>query len=222
MQEAKSQLWWSDKLQIPEEYHRKVSWSVYEGYRKSTPRWLHTWSVKFGADILPTRKNLVRRGHGTHHECPCCGEPDETAKHLFLCSDPEMSKTFEDEMDKLSDYLQVTTSSAIKTQLISTLHWFRAGGESGGAAVAAPPYSPSDNNKKRHEELDDKIAAIFRSLPNLRLLPPSDAAYFKRGEERTTRYRLNRKELWIEDATRIRDAFFDSLDAQSASFLNYP
>ena len=172
MQEAKSQLWWSDKLQIPEEYHRKVSWSVYEGYRKSTPRWLHTWSVKFGADILPTRKNLVRRGHGTHHECPCCGEPDETAKHLFLCSDPEMSKTFEDEMDKLSDYLQVTTSSAIKTQLISTLHWFRAGGESGGAAKP--------------------------------------------------RYRLSSKELWIEDATRIRDAFFDSLDAQSASFLNYP
>ena len=79
----------------------------------------------------------------------------------------------------------------------------------------------SDNNKQRNAELDSKIKEIFRSLPNLRLLPQSDAAFFKRGEEKTKRYRLNRKELWIEDATRIRDAFHDSLDAQSAPFLNY-
>ena len=61
-----------------------------------------------------------------------------------------MSKTFEDEMDKLRDYLQVTTSNAIKTQLISTLHWFRAGGESGGAAVAAPPDSPFQTSVRKY------------------------------------------------------------------------
>ena len=79
----------------------------------------------------------------------------------------------------------------------------------------------SNHNTKLHGELDAKINAIFQSIPNLRLLPPSDAAFFKRGEERTNRYRLSQKELWIEDATLVRDAFFDSLDAQSASFLNY-
>ena len=296
MQETQAQIWWRNKLQIPEEYHCKVSWSVYQGHKRSTPSWLQTWSVKFGADILPTRKNLVRRGHGEHHECPCCGEPNENAKHLFLCFDPEMSKAFDDEMDKLSDFLQLTTNSIIKKHLLATLSWFRAGSDPERTVTANPQSTnsvsaqaahhqcnigllatlngiwhkdwlaaqtthlrqirsrssarvwlirfsnlcqkmvhtlwktrnaaihqreESDNNKKRHEELDDKVAEIFRSIPNLRLLPPSDAAYFRRGEERITRYRLNRKELWIEDAARIRDAFFDSLDAQSASFLNY-
>ena len=79
----------------------------------------------------------------------------------------------------------------------------------------------SDNNAKRHNELKTKISAIFGTLPNLRLLPTCDAAYFKRGEQSIKNYRLRRKELWVEDATRIRDAFFDSLDAQSESFLKF-
>ena len=79
----------------------------------------------------------------------------------------------------------------------------------------------SDNNTKWHNELNTKISEIFGTLPNLRLLPTCDAAYFKRGEQRIKNYRLRRKELWVEDATRIRDAFFDSLDAQSESFLNF-
>ena len=123
MQETDSKLWWCNKLHVPAEYYQQVSWPVYNGYRKNTPRWIHTWSVKFGADILPTRKSMVRRGHGKNHECPCCGEPNETAQHLFLCQDAaqhlflcqdaEMNKAFEDEMKKLGDYLQITTSSAI-------------------------------------------------------------------------------------------------------------
>ena len=294
MQETESKLWWCNKLKVPAEYYQQVSWPVYNGYRKNTPRWIHTWSVKFGADILPTRRNIVRRGHGKNHECPCCGEPNETAQHLFLCQDAEMHKAFEEEMDKISDYLQITTSNAIKTHLLSTLRWFRTGNATNGAAGAAPHSSlqdqaafhqrrlgltaslngiwhndwitsqhiylrqirsrcsarvwmirfailcqkmlhtlwkvrneaihrreDSDNNKRRNADLDSKITEIFRSLPNLRLLPQSDAAFFKRGEEKIKRYRLTRKELWIEDATRIRDAFHDSLDAQSASFLNY-
>ena len=79
----------------------------------------------------------------------------------------------------------------------------------------------SENNKERHLALDLKITAIYQSLPSLRLLPTCDAAFFKRGETRTERYRLRRKELWVEEATRIRDAFFDSLDPQAESFLNY-
>ena len=42
----------------------------------------------------------------------------------------------------------------------------------------------SDNNKKGHNDLDQEIKIIFHRLPNLRLLPPSEATFLKRGEER--------------------------------------
>ena len=106
IQELDATLWWSTKLRIPEEYHHQLSWKVYQWwYRKSTPRWLHIWSVKFGADILPTRKNLVRRRHNKHYEFPCCGEPNETASYLFLCQDDKMIKPFEDEIDLRYNHL---------------------------------------------------------------------------------------------------------------------
>ena len=46
-------------------------------------------------------------------------------------------------------------------------------------------------------------------------------AFLKRGEEKILNYRLKRKEQWVEEATVIRDAFFDSLDTTSETFLNY-
>ena len=50
----------------------------------------------------------------------------------------------------------------------------------------------SDNNKKRHNNLDQEITAIFHRLPNLRLLPQSEATFFNSGEERVKRYKLRR------------------------------
>ena len=73
----------------------------------------------------------------------------------------------------------------------------------------------SNFNTDRHKELDDMITSIFNEIPNLRLLPPSEAAFFKRGAGRIKQYKIRRKELWVEDATRIKEAFFDSLDATS-------
>ena len=237
---------------------------------------------------------MMRRGHSTTHECPCCGANNEDSLHIFQCQDEEMSKAFDEGIDKISDYLQITTSSEIKNKLIETLLLFRHGpGEIEETATALPTTLPqqaalqqyqigitaslngiwskkwieaqdlhlrrshsrksgkvwltrlttrlqfflhslwkarneaihqredSNNNKKQHEALDHKISAIYKSLPALRLLPTCDAAFFKRGEIRTKKYRIRRKELWVEEATRIRDAFFDSLDPQAESFLNY-
>ena len=79
----------------------------------------------------------------------------------------------------------------------------------------------SNFNTDRHKELDEKISLIFNEMPNLRLLPPSEAAFFKRGAGRIKQYKIRRKELWVEDATRIKEAFFDSLDATSDNFLDY-
>ena len=79
----------------------------------------------------------------------------------------------------------------------------------------------SNFNTDRHKELDDMITSIFNEIPNLRLLPPSEAAFFKRGAGRITKYKIRRKELWVEEAKRIKEAFFDSLDATSDNFLDF-
>ena len=63
MQEEESREWWKKQLIPPGQGHGSILWDVYEGYRKLTPRWRHTWSVKYGAGILPTRRNMKIRRH---------------------------------------------------------------------------------------------------------------------------------------------------------------
>ena len=44
------------------------------------------------AGVLPTRKNLVIRGHGDTQSCPCCGAASEDLEHLFICPNVEIQK----------------------------------------------------------------------------------------------------------------------------------
>ena len=76
-------------------------------------------------------------------------------------------------------------------------------------------------NTREHRETDAKINDLFSSLPNLRLLPQSDAAFFARGKQRIQSYRLQRKKKWVSDATAILESFRRSLDANSTTFLEY-
>ena len=77
-------------------------------------------------------------------------------------------------------------------------------------------------NKRRHGELNNQIDEIYRKLPrNRRVLPASDKAFSSKGAQRLKTYRLRKKESWVDEAKRIRDAFFDGLDAQSERFLHY-
>ena len=77
-------------------------------------------------------------------------------------------------------------------------------------------------NTKRHEELNGHIDEIYRTLPrNRRVLPASDRAFFSKGAQRVKTHRLRKKESWVDEAKRIRDAFFDGLNAQSERFLDY-
>ena len=76
-------------------------------------------------------------------------------------------------------------------------------------------------NKEEHKQINETIKKFFDEVPNLRLLPPSDAAFFGRGMKRILDYRLTRKRKWIEDARRILDSFRLTLDASSEAFLDY-
>ena len=73
----------------------------------------------------------------------------------------------------------------------------------------------STSNAQRHTELDNEITTVFNEIPNLRLIPPSEAAFFNRGAERVKQCKIRRKESWVEEAKRIKEAFFDSLDETS-------
>ena len=79
----------------------------------------------------------------------------------------------------------------------------------------------STHNKHEHEKIDAIIKDIFAHLPNLRLLPQCDAAFFGRGEKRILSYRLQRKKKWASDAAEILESFRRSLDANAANFLDF-
>ena len=122
MQDSQAHKWWRNRfLLLPQTFH-KINWKVYTEYRERTPKWLHIWSVKFGANILPTRKNLVIRGHGNDHACPCCGTANEDADHIFRCPNVEMKRSFQDESEPLHTFLEATTSSDIRDRLLEVLH----------------------------------------------------------------------------------------------------
>ena len=127
MQKKKSRKWWIKKLKINEVYANRIAWDVYQSYRQSTPKRKNNWSVKFGAGILPTQANLTIRGHGNNTVCPCCGEVIEDTDHLFQCPSEETTKTFDDERDKIYDYLSATTSADIMENILRLLDFTRFG-----------------------------------------------------------------------------------------------
>ena len=78
MQETVSKQWWTQTLRIPSGSENQISWEVYYAYRKTTPLWLNTWSVKFGADILPTRKTCCEEVTATHINVPAVEQTMKT------------------------------------------------------------------------------------------------------------------------------------------------
>ena len=272
----------------PQQYN-KINWMVYTEFRNRTPTWLNIWSVKFGAKVLPTRNNLVIRGHGKDHTCPCCGTANEDTDHIFRCPNAEMKRAFQEECETIRSFLQATTSPDIRDgvfevirslreerDFISTetahaslaraqlqlgirvtlngvwLHgwvkvqkdYHKKTKETKSAEVwlirltlllqrfvlllwkirneAVHHQEDSNANKKKYDDLNSHIEEIYRTLPrNRRVLPASDRAYFSQGAQRIKNYRLRKKETWVDEAKRIRDAFFDGLDAQSERFLDF-
>ena len=289
MQSKEAMVWWKKRLKIPTESVHTVSNEVYIDYRTKTKKELRTWSIKFSADLLPTRKNLLRRKHSTEHTCPCCGAANEDADHLFQCRSKEMRKTFEENIDEITSYLHSTTSTKIKNSIVELLHCLRnnrrpkrdnnsthvdiiiAQQTLGLRATlngfwdkqwlqehkdyltitrsrCSPVkwlttlslhiqqmlyslwkrrnellhnYENAVGTKNENDQINNKIKELFETVPNLRLLPPCDAAYFGRGSKRILDYRLARKRKWLDDATRILDSFRRSLDASSETFLDY-
>jgi hypothetical protein len=125
--EEKMKKWWMEKCNLEIQEEELIDWEAYASFRKLTPRWRNTWAVKYGAGLLPTGHNLQRRGHSNTSACPWCNEEIETTNHIFQCKHLEMAKGFDDELDKIDDFLRGTTSNAIREAVIQLLHGLRDG-----------------------------------------------------------------------------------------------
>ena len=123
--EEPTRKWWLNKCYLEPNEEQSIDWEVYASYRKITLRWRNTWSVKVGADLLPTGQNLERRGHSTSPACPWCNEEIEITNHIFLCTHDEMEKCFSDELEKIEDFLRVSTSKEIRESIITLLQGLR-------------------------------------------------------------------------------------------------
>ena len=77
----------------------------------------------------------------------------------------------------------------------------------------------SRHNKARHEELNEEIRRFYHDLPARRFLPHSDAHFFARGAEKIKQLRLSQKELWVDTAFAIRDAFITNITSTSERFM---
>ena len=75
---------------------QSLEWNVYMTYRvKGRQKWLLTLSTKFGANLLPTQKNLVRRRHSkTTTPAHVVDTLNDNATHLIEGTDREMEKAF--------------------------------------------------------------------------------------------------------------------------------
>ena len=84
----------------------------------------------------------------------------------------------------------------------------------------APVYKKEDStlNKQRHGELDQDI---FRDRSHFKLLPSCDAAFFRRGQAKIKWFRVKEKEIRVNYAKKILEAYNDSLDATSKAFLDF-
>ena len=125
--EDKMKKWWMRKCNLEIHEEGMIEWDAYASFRKLTPRWRNTWAVKYGAGLLPTGQNLERRGHRNTPACPWCNEDIETTTHIFQCKHLEMTKGFEEELDKVDDFLRETTSNEIREAVLQLLQGLRNG-----------------------------------------------------------------------------------------------
>ena len=88
---------------------QSLEWNVYMTYRvKGRQKWLLTLSTKFGADLLPTQKNLVRRRHSKTTTPAHVVDTPMTMRHISL-------KALIEKWNKPSATVQLAEATSYRT-----------------------------------------------------------------------------------------------------------
>lgn len=67
-----------------------VNWSAIGNHLRHQPYSYRLWVTKHSHDLAATGRNMVKWGLGQNAACPCCGCPDETLPHLYVCQHASM------------------------------------------------------------------------------------------------------------------------------------
>jgi len=59
----------------------------------------------------------------------------------------------------------------------------------------------------KDDELNEKIEKIYEKKPNDRLLPHADVAFFKNKRDLAKKFKLKKKENWVQDANTVIETY---------------
>jgi len=59
----------------------------------------------------------------------------------------------------------------------------------------------------RHDELNDEIKKIYEMKPHDRLLPHADVAFFKNKRDLAKKFKLKKKENWVQDTNIVIETY---------------
>jgi len=83
-----------------------VDWTARQSATASLPDQLAMWAAKFLSGHCAVGRTMLRRKQWDHSNCPCCALPDETSRHVLLCSNPGARQVYSLGIASLRQWLE--------------------------------------------------------------------------------------------------------------------
>ena len=79
---------------LPRHLFSHIDWPGIQLAADSLPRLFNMWAAKNACNWCGVGKMMYLWKEWTTHNCPCCGEPQETARHVPTCPDERMRRSW--------------------------------------------------------------------------------------------------------------------------------
>ena len=120
------QTFWMRKFGITTMDKDLYNWDVFFGLHRQMSSGRQIWTTKFMAGLLPTMKNLKRRGHSDEAQCPICGGLEDNF-HLLQCPGDMIKDIYDDHYLRIEAYLKNTTNPELRTSILHLISSLRHG-----------------------------------------------------------------------------------------------
>lgn len=127
----------SRRNRIPPDTFHTIDWHSLHKAIKKQPLGMQRWVTKHGSGICGVNSCRCLWRDRDDDACPRCGAP-ETARHVFLCTDPNDASLWDKEITALEPWLdEINTDPDIIPDIISSLRKLR-----NGQHVVASAFAP--------------------------------------------------------------------------------
>ena len=92
------------KNALPAPFFDLVDWDAVEDAQAYYPNGFSLWMSKQVTGFCGVGKMMCRWGHWNTNQCPCCDAEIETAQHILVCTDPEMTDEFRECVEVLETW----------------------------------------------------------------------------------------------------------------------